>query len=145
MPRVRMSADIELSENNGVYAIRPTKDGRLKNLVEMSRRGEPKAWVFANFHPYDDPDPEVTYRNDGRDFLAGSTRELKPFLDLCRKCGLDVDADDRCFFVPMSNGTSLLEGRPVAGEKVVRGYSESEINCIAGKLPTEEVLRAALA
>lgn len=137
---MRPNFDLEYDQNNGVLAIRPSRNGRLKSLIKSTTDGSDRVWVFKDVGTWRDEHGDERIDHRARGVVNGTYEEGQTFLAMCTLLGLVVESGG--FFVPFSNGQrrhgTFGDGKPFAD------YYESELKLMRWDLPTREQLKKLL-
>lgn len=129
--------DLITGYNNGTLIIMPHPEGNISALCKDNSGGNPKGWVFADVHIYQQEGEEYV-NHIRRGALMGTHEDATAFLNMCREIGLTVDSRGMGVYVPLSNGMNRY-GKDSAGG-VMTDYDMNELAYCRYDLPTKEIL-----
>lgn len=137
---MRPNSDLEIAKNNCVVAVRPSRNGRLKNMVQERKDGLERVWVFCDQEPWKDKDGDERIDHQRRGLMCGDLKQFELFTRIIIALGLLPRSTG--FYVPCSNEREFigqtLDGKPLAD------FPESDQKMVRIDLPTAEDLLEAM-
>ena len=136
---MRAHFDLEYSLNNDTLAIRPTRNGRLKDLVLTTVDDSERVWVFRNAVMWTDDDGDERIDHITRGVVNGTFEQGREFLVMCKEVGFVALCSG--FFVPFSNGQKRI-GKFGSGDKAepCNDFYEDELKLVRWDLPSRDRL-----
>jgi len=124
MPKHKVQ--FEVSENNGVIAVRPAEDGEFKELVCRTKDGTQRVWVFMDDSPWTDGDGNERFDHHRRGIRCGTLGDFRHWEEELWE-NFYFRTGYGGFFVPCSNGE---QRRGQSSKGPVADFTDEELKMV---------------